>query len=61
MFLLFVVGGHVTRGVFQEHCGLVVVGGALRCGLAVLVEAHFLFVDDAVHVVPRSTNQRAEL
>lgn len=60
MFLLLVVGRHITGGVLQADGRLAMISHALSSCLVVLVEAHFLVSDDAVHVVPRPANHRAE-
>ena len=58
VLLLLVVGGHLAHCLPQADGDLVVVWDALACILVVLVEAHLLVVDDAVHVMPRPEARR---
>lgn len=55
VLLLLVVAGHVADGALEADARSVVIGrrALRRRRLAVLVESHFLFGDDAQHVVPR--------
>lgn len=54
MLLLLVVDGHLADGVLQADGDLAVVRDALSRALVVFVEAHFVVIDDAVHVMPGS-------
>lgn len=54
VFLLLIVDRNLTHGLLQADGDLVVVWDALTCVLIVLVEAHLMVIDHAVHIMPGS-------
>ena len=52
MLLLLVIKGHFADGLFQTHRDLTVVRDARSSTLGIFIEAHFLVIDDTIHIVP---------